>query len=327
MSQVKSIEVQSEDEGLRLDRWFKRHYPDLPHSRLQKLLRTGQIRIDGSRSKTDNRLNAGQIIRIPPLEHRNQASKSSLPPDPADVRAVSDWIIHRDSQIIALNKPPGLAVQGGSKIHRHLDAMLDALKFGLNERPRLVHRLDKDTSGVLLLARTAKTAAHLAKAFQSKEARKLYWAIVAGTPRPASGRIDLPLAKTAGRHGERVVPDASKGKSAVTFYRIVDKAGQKAAWLALEPRTGRTHQLRVHSNTLGTPILGDGKYGGKGAFLEGEGLIKKLHLHARAIQIPHPDGGIFEAVADLPDHMRATWRLFGFDEKDPSAGFADLDGF
>jgi 23S rRNA pseudouridine955/2504/2580 synthase len=326
MSRVRSIEVLAEEEGLRLDRWFKRRYPDLPHSRLQKLLRGGQIRIDGGRAKTDNRLSAGQTIRIPPLESRIQTGpKHPTPPSSADMREVVDWIIHKDDHIIALNKPPGLAVQGGSKTHRHLDAMLDAFRFGSKERPRLVHRLDKDTSGVLLLARSAKTAASLTRAFQSKHARKLYWAIVTGVPKPARGRIDLPLAKAAGRYGERMAVDAEEGKSAVTYYRIIEKVGRRAAWVAFEPETGRTHQLRVHSRFLGTPILGDGKYGGKDAFLEGEGLSKKLHLHARAIQIPHPGGGTFEAVAPLPKHMSETWRLFGFDERDPLAGFDDTN--
>jgi 23S rRNA pseudouridine955/2504/2580 synthase len=197
----------------------------------------------------------------------------------------------------------------------HLDAMLDALRFG-GERPRLVHRLDKDTSGVLVLARTAGAAAKLARAFRSREVFKLYWAVVVGVPRPSSGKIDLGLAKKSGRHGERMEPDVEAGLRAVTEFRIIEQAGRRAAWLLLEPLTGRTHQLRVHCAALGTPILGDGKYGGAGAFLEGDQVSRKLHLHARWIEIPHPAGGVLAVTAPLPEHMRATWRFFGFSEEE-----------
>ncbi|MEE8545352.1 MAG: RluA family pseudouridine synthase, partial [Alphaproteobacteria bacterium] len=208
---------------------------------------------------------------------------------------------------------------------RHLDAMLDALRFGASERPRLAHRLDKDTSGVLVLGRTARATARLAAAFKARAARKTYWAAVVGVPRPPRGRLESRLAKGRakgpGKDGERV-GEAAEGKRAVTLYQVVDKAGRRAAFLALMPLTGRTHQLRAHCVALGTPILGDGKYGGAAAFVSGAGLDKRLHLHAREIVLPHPEGGVLRATAPLPPHMRATWELLGFDAQDDGQPFA-----
>lgn len=266
------------------------------------------------------------MVRVPPLPTAGGTADVARPrPAPpasrAEAGALQERVLYRDDHVIVLDKPAGLAVQGGTGTGRHLDAMLDALRFGAAERPRLVHRLDRDTSGVLVLARHAQAAAGLTAAFRSSVARKLYWAAVVGVPRPSEGRIDMPLAKAAGRHGERVVADADAGKRAVTLYRTVERAGRIAAWLALEPQTGRTHQLRVHAAALGTPILGDGKYGGKGAFLAADAPVKRLHLHARAIRIPHPRGGVLEVTAPLPAHMAATWRFFGFDLDAPEAGF------
>ena len=231
-------------------------------------------------------------------------------------------VLYKDDDVIVLDKPAGLAVQGGTGTKRHLDAMLDALRFGA-DRPRLVHRLDRDTSGVLLLARTANAAAKLTAAFRSRAARKIYWAAVAGVPHPAEGRIDLPLAKAGGPKGERVAADEEEGQRAVTRYRVADRAGKRAAWLVLEPETGRTHQLRVHAEAMGTPILGDGKYGGRDAFLKGGSVSPKLHLHARAIRLPHPRGGQIEVAARLPPHMAETWRFFGFDPARESHPFGD----
>ncbi|HYB58591.1 MAG TPA: RluA family pseudouridine synthase, partial [Alphaproteobacteria bacterium] len=226
----------------------------------------------------------------------------------------------------ALNKPPGLAVQGGTGTVRHLDAMLDALRFGCAERPRLVHRLDRDTSGVLLLGRNAAAARALAEAFRDRTTRKLYWAITVGVPRPLQGKIDLPLAKLPGRAGERMAPDEEEGKRAVTYYKVLEHMGKKAAWVALWPVTGRTHQLRVHLAAIGTPILSDGKYGGKAAFLSGEKISRKLHLHARALTLPHPKTGRpLTLTAPLPEHMRASWRLFGFDPERRDDPFAGLE--
>ena len=233
-------------------------------------------------------------------------------------------------EIIAINKPPGLAVQGGTRTRRHLDLMLDALRFGAGERPRLVHRLDRDTSGVLLLARTAAAAARLAAAFRGRKVDKLYWALVAGRPPRDKGRIDLALAKRPDkwpvRGGERV-SGAQGGKPAVTRYRVIDALGRRCAWLALMPHTGRTHQLRAHCAALGAPIVGDGKFGGQAAFLGGEGIARRLHLHARAVVLPGPGGREVRIVAPLPDHMRETWRHLGFDpDAEADAFFAAAEG-
>ncbi|MDH5749977.1 MAG: RluA family pseudouridine synthase [Rhodospirillales bacterium] len=331
MTGVTLERVTSDESGIRLDRWFKRHYPGLSHVHLQKLLRSGQVRVDGGRAKAGLRLEEGQSIRIPPfgeeslLKPDQKRSNSNLQPDDKDLKALHSSILFKDDSVIVINKPPGLAVQGGTGLRRHLDAMLDSLRFDSQERPRLVHRLDKDTSGVLLLARTAAAASHLTAAFRSRDARKLYWALVVGVPKPARGKIDLPLSKLPGSGGERMAPDPKGGKKAVTLYSIVEQAGRKVSWLAMEPLTGRTHQLRVHALALETPILGDGKYGGTDAFLQGHGISRKLHLHARAIRVPHPRQGILEVTAPLPEHMAATWAFLGFDENNENSGFLEED--
>ena len=317
MSGVQTVAVEEDADGMRLDRWVKKRFPGLSQGRVEKLLRAGQIRLDGGRAKSNSRLIAGQSVRMPPLTSdaanahadrvRERASK-------ADKLMLEAAILHKDHHVLVIDKPAGLAVQGGSKTTRHLDGMLDALTLEAAERPRLVHRLDKDTSGVLVLARTAKAATLLSETFRSKGARKVYWAIVTGVPRPAMGRINLGLHKRAGKGGEKVVADED-GKPAISDYRVIEHAGRSAAWLSLEPVTGRTHQLRVHCAALGTPILGDGKYGGKEAFIKGSGkAARQLHLHARAIRIPNPGGGILEVNAPLPDHMKKTWKLLGFEE-------------
>jgi 23S rRNA pseudouridine955/2504/2580 synthase len=315
VSGVISVTVDRDEAELRLDRWFKRRYPDVGHGMLERLLRTGQVRVDGKRAKANQRLEPGQSVRVPPLGERPAAVASpSLRIDPAEAKALQDAVLYRDDDVLVLDKPPGLAVQGGTNLERHLDAMLDLLTFGAAERPRLVHRLDKDTSGVLLLGRTATATARLAAAFRSRQAQKCYWAVVVGVPKYRQGRIDAPLAKMAGRLGDKVAVDEAEGRRAVTYYRVVDAAAHKAAWLELEPRTGRTHQLRAHCALLGTPIQGDGKYGGQAAYLTGQGISRKLHLHARAIEVPHPRQGTLRVVAPLPSHMKATFAFFGFDE-------------
>jgi 23S rRNA pseudouridine955/2504/2580 synthase len=316
MSGVTTVVVEAGEAGLRLDRWFRRHYPGLGHGRLEKLLRTGQVRVDGRRAKAGQRLEADQKVRVPPLPPLAKPAREAPPPsiDRTEAKALQERVLYRDEAVIVLDKPAGLAVQGGSGTRKHLDAMLDALRFGGAERPRLVHRLDKDTSGTLVLARDAAAAAFLAKAFRGRAVTKLYWAAVVGVPRPREGEIDAPLAKLPGRRGERVVADRAMGRRARTAYRVVAAAGRKAAWLAMEPRTGRTHQLRVHCALLGTPIVGDGKYGGKEAFTLGDAVPKRLHLHARAVRLPLPSGRDLTVTAPLPEHMRTTWAFLGFDE-------------
>jgi len=318
------VTVAGEDGSVRLDRWFKRHYPALGHGHLEKLLRTGRIRVDGKRARSSDRIVPGQAIRLPPLDQMMApAPQAAQQVSRGDEAMLRDAVLHRDDAVIVLNKPPGLAVQGGSGTERHLDGMLDALRFRSGERPRLVHRLDKETSGVLVLARTGAAAAFLARAFREKTTRKIYWAIVVGLPKLRQGRIDLPLTKLPGREGERVRADAEDGKRAVTYYHVVDDVGGKASWLALLPVTGRTHQLRAHCAAIGTPILGDAKYAAAAAHLAGVPGTKRLHLHARSLSIPHPLGSTLRVTAPLPRHMRQSWQFFGFadDVADP---FADL---
>ncbi|HIJ63922.1 MAG TPA: RluA family pseudouridine synthase [Rhodospirillaceae bacterium] len=312
---TETLLVESEEAPLRLDRWFRRRYPALPHGKLEKLLRTGQIRVDGKRAKSGQRLEAGQEVRVPPLGELPPAEPkaSSRPATDSEAQMLRDAVLYRDEHMIVINKPPGLAVQGGTGMDTHLDAMLDVLAVDGGERPRLVHRLDKDTSGVLLLGCTAAATARLAAAFRSRQARKCYWALVVGVPKYRQGRIDAPLAKMTGRQGDKVAVDEDEGRRAVTYYRVVESVLKKAAWLELEPRTGRTHQLRAHCALLGTPIQGDGKYGGKEAYLSGQGVSRKLHLHARAIEVPHPGrGGLLRVIAPPPQHMVGSFAFFGF---------------
>lgn len=331
MSEVQNKVVAEDEADIRLDRWFRRHFPELGHGRLEKLLRTGQIRVDGKRAKAGQRLEPGQSVRVPPIqEPAPDAAPARARPEPRvsdkDARDLLSRVLYRDDDVIAIDKPAGLAVQGGTGTVKHLDAMLDVLRFGAQERPRLVHRLDRDTSGVLLLARNAFAAARLAESFRGKEARKYYWAVTVGVPRPFRGRIDAPLAKEAGPRGERVALDREEGVKAVSLYAVVEPAGKRAARVALWPLTGRTHQLRVHMAAIGTPILGDGKYGGAGAFLEGAELPRTLHLHARRIVLPRPRGGRpIDVTAPLAPHLRATWAYFGFDASDDDDPFAEVE--
>lgn len=315
MSAVEQRRIGPEEADTRLDRWFRRHFPQLGHGRLEKLLRTGQIRVDGKRARAGQRLAPGQTVRVPPLPPADAPppEPARAPPGEHEAAALRAMVLHRDEALIVLNKPPGLAVQGGTRAGRHLDALLDALTFGAAERPRLAHRLDRDTSGLLVLARSAAAARALAAAFRGQGARKLYWAIVVGVPAIPVGRIDAPLAKADRGGGERVAPDDEDGRRAVTLYRVLDAVGRRAAWLALQPLTGRTHQLRVHALELGTPILGDGKYGGAGAFLPGAPLARRLHLHARRLALPHPSGGTLDLIAPPPPHLADSLHYLGLD--------------
>ena len=311
---IRHFKVEPDDDGIRLDRWFKRHLPDASFNLVSRWARTGQLRVDGKRATPGDRLEAGQEIRVPPAD-----SEAAVTGKPARARReltdqevdfAKDMVIHRDDAALILNKPPGLATQGGTKTEAHVDGLLDALTFGLDNRPKLVHRLDKDTSGVLLVARTSRSAAHFAKAFSSRTARKVYWALVVGVPSIYDGFIDLPLAKQPGSGGEKMHVDEKEGASARTRYRVVERAGNACAWVELQPYTGRTHQLRVHMAAIGHPIVGDGKYGGKDAFLTGT-ISRKMHLHARRLRIDHPKGHQIDITADLPPHMAESFADLG----------------
>ncbi len=312
-----SLQTVPDDEAdSRLDRFLRRRYPALTQGALQKLCRTGQIRVDGHRVDASARLAPGQAVRVPPLPATPEKPVPAA--NPAEARELERMVLHRDDQLIVLNKPSGLASQGGPGITRHLDGMLDALRDG-GDRPRLVHRLDRDTSGVIVLARTAGVAAKLAAAFRTRDVEKTYWAVVVGRPNPEEGQIDQPLKRVSSAFGERTIPADRRdkeGQRAYTNYRTLDTASRKLAWLELQPLTGRTHQLRVHCMSLGTPIVGDEKYaeprdnGTGGSFVEG--LADRLHLHARALTLPHPAGGDLTVTAELPLHMRDTFATMGF---------------
>lgn len=307
-------EVTADEAGLRLDRWFKRRYPELPHGRLQKLARSGQIRVDGKRAKPADRLEAGQQIRVPPLGPPPERPAARPPPKASDADAamIREAVIFEDELTLALNKPPGLASQGGSGTQRHVDGILKALAGG-GEAPRLVHRLDRDTSGVLLLGKTASAAAALARSFRDRSTRKVYWALVAGAPQPTQGTIDLALKKAGGKGREKMTWEDGDGDRAITDYAVLEKAGRFAALVALKPLTGRTHQLRAHMAAIGHPILGDGKYGGEDAALPGMRLPKGMMLHARSLDLPHPSGrGRLFVEADPPIGFKSALEAFGF---------------
>jgi 23S rRNA pseudouridine955/2504/2580 synthase len=318
MSAIEIKAVATDEEGIRLDRWFRRHYPDLTHGWLRKLLRDGQVRVDGRRASAEQRLIVGQKIRVPPSDRPANNPKRSLEPPvtEAETEMLRSLVLYRDPSVIVINKPSGLAVQGGPGTGRHLDAMLAALAFD-GERPRLVHRLDRDTSGVLLLARSASAAASLAGAFRSGTVRKIYWALVVGIPERAEGKIDLALSKRGGAGRERVSPDEEEGRRAVTLYRVVERVGRKAAWLVLSPLTGRTHQIRAHCASLGTPIVGDIKYGGTSSLISGLANARRLHLHARRVIAPNPvvDTPPIDVTAPLPAHMAESWSFLGLEQK------------
>jgi len=319
-TQVQTRAVTDDEAGMRLDRWFQRHFPELSHGALQKLLRTGQVRIDGKRTEGKDRVEPGQSVRLPPgvtnspPPKPSAASTSTFTVSDRDAAEIQSMVIHRDDHVIVLNKPPGLAVQGGSGTEKHIDGMLDALRFGFEQRPRLVHRLDKDTSGLLLIARTGQAAKRLAESFRDRETEKLYWAIVVGVPPKKEGAINLPLAKRPGAFDRELMQvDEENGQKALTHFREIDRAGHRAALLALWPRTGRTHQLRVHCAAIGCPILGDRKYGGEEALLAAVADSRRLHLHARRLSLPHPSGkGELKAQAEPPPHFRRTVEAFGF---------------
>ena len=314
-AEVRQFTVAADDDGIRLDRWFKRHLPDASFNLVSRWARTGQLRVDGKRAAPGDRIEAGQVIRVPPAEPtpaaRPKVERRKLSDD--EIAYVNEMVIHRDPQAIVVNKPAGLATQGGTKTNVHLDGLLDGLAEGDQPRPKLVHRLDKDTSGVLLLARTPRAAAFFSKSFSGRTARKVYWALVVGVPEHKDGYIDLPIAKQPGTGGEKMHVDEENGLPSRTRFRLVERAGNRAAWVELQPLTGRTHQLRVHMAAIGHPIVGDGKYGGQDAFLTGS-ISRKLHLHARRLRIDHPDQGQVDVTADLPEHFAESLATLGFDQ-------------
>jgi len=336
---VALLDVSEDEAGMRLDRWFKRRFPDLPLSHLNKIVRKGEVRVGGKKVETSTRLEAGQSVRVPPL---------NLAPPPAaarpsedDAAALRTMILYEDRGVIVLNKPYGLAVQGGSGTHRHIDGMLAALADKNGQRPALVHRLDRDTSGVLLVAKTRRMAAELGEIFRSRGAKKIYWALVEGVPKPARGRISLFLAKgeamgdnRAPRKGDRADFERMRvakhgdadAQHSLTLYAVVDKVPPRLAWLSMRPITGRTHQLRAHCEAIGHPIVGDPKYNRKADNDPARkdplralpsGLEPKLHLLARRLILPHPLGGTIDVTAPLPPHMQKSFDMFGFDAHTP----------
>lgn len=314
---VRQFTVGADDDGVRLDRWFKRHLAQVGFATVSRWARTGQIRVDGKRADVADRLSAGQVLRVPPGGEGKPGGKT-VPPKreltEEELALADSMVLTQDRAAIVLNKPPGLATQGGQGMKQHVDALLDAYAQQ-GPRPRLVHRLDKDTSGVLLIARTPGSAAFFSKRFSGRSAKKIYWALVVGVPQVQDGMIELPLAKQPGTGGEKMHVDEKEGQAARTRYRVLDRAGNRAAWVELHPLTGRTHQLRVHMAAIGHPIVGDGKYGGQEAFLTGT-ISRKMHLHARRLIIDHPDGTPLDVTAPLPEHFGNSMAQLGFDEAD-----------
>ena len=343
MSDVKLLTV-TEDEGAqRLDRWFKRRFPQLTQGAVEKLCRTGQVRVDKGRAKASDHVVPGQIIRVPPLPETAAPAHAARGISAADTRMIEGCVLWKDEHIIILNKPPGLPSQGGSgQGDRHVDGLTEALKFGFKDRPKLVHRLDKDTSGLLMLARTDRIARALSEALRHRATRKIYWALVAGVPNPKKGSIKYGLMKSGGRGDtEKMIcvhpakmADFPDAKRAQTDYFVLWFLSTRMSWMALEPVTGRTHQLRAHLAEMGHPIIGDGKYGGSSADNLGDGwganiggdVSRKMHLHARMLSFEHPiTKKMMTFTAPLPDHMAKTWKMLDWHEKDvPADPFGDL---
>jgi len=327
---VRQFTVTDDDDGIRLDRWFKRNLPDIGFATVSRWARTGQVRVDGKRAKPEDRVSAGQVLRVPPggeIKTGGAKKRERRELNDEDIAEARGMVIRETPSAIVLNKPPGLATQGGSKTTRHVDGLLDAfVEDEDTPRPRLVHRLDKDTSGVLLIARTPGSAAAYSRRFSGRSARKVYWALIVGRPEVSEGTIDAPLAKQPGTGGEKMHVDEENGQMAKTRYRVIDRASDRASWVELEPLTGRTHQLRVHMAAIGHPIVGDGKYGGRDAFLTGA-ISRKMHLHARRLIISEPAnatakgtaGGKLDVTAELPEHFAASMEALGFEESQSDA--------
>ena len=312
VDEVRQFTVAADDDGIRVDRWFKRHLPQIGYGMVGKWARTGQLRVDGKRVKPDDRLSTGQVLRVPPAGDNSPRPRRVRELSEEDRELAREILISKTKAALVLNKPPGLATQGGTKTTRHIDGLLDAYADAEEPRPRLVHRLDKDTSGLLLVARTPGSASFFSKRFSTRDAKKVYWALITGVPDVMEGTIDAPLGKQPGTGGEKMHVDHENGQRAVTRYRVVERAGNKAAWVEMMPLTGRTHQLRVHMTAIGHPIVGDGKYGGQDAFLTGS-ISRKMHLHARRLVIEAPGGETLDETANLPEHFAASMEQLGFD--------------
>lgn len=321
-SKVETLRVQSSEADMRLDRWFRVHFPEVGYTYLQKLLRSGQVRVDSKRAQANDRLTAGMEVRVPAIVRQPKKPvpglKAPMGVSKGDRDAIEKMIIFEDDHVLVLNKPFGLAVQGGTGTKKHIDGMLEGMadRFG-GERPRLVHRIDRDTTGILLVAKTREAAARLGKTFQTRSAAKTYWALVKGVPKPPQGKIEAALVKASGPDGDRVRKarpgEQAEAMHATTHYSVIDQVARKAAWVSLKPVTGRQHQLRAHMHMIGHPIVGDNKYEGD-VNMPAENIDKKLHLHARRLIIPHPkSGGKIDVTAPLPDHMRRSWETLGFD--------------
>jgi len=314
MSGVQQRLVNDDEDGMRLDRWFATHFPQLGFGRLQKLIRNGEVKVDKAKVTTSTRLVGGQTVRIPPIDDPDTVKPVKL--NDADALFLKDLILYEDDDIYVFNKPHGLAVQGGSGTKRHLDGMLKSLPNKKGEPPRLVHRLDRDTSGCLVVAKTKAAASHFGTVFRSRSARKIYWAIVAGNPHPQQGEISCFLARQSTEDGEQmvVVKNGAPGSQhSLSYYSTTDTASRRFAWVTLKPVTGRTHQLRVHMAQLGNPIIGDPRYFNIENWQGAPGLSEGLHLHARRIAIPLRNGKRLDISAPLPPHMRASFETLGFD--------------
>ena len=318
---VETIRVQKTETGLRLDRWFSVHFPDVTYGYLQKLLRSGQVRVDSKRVQANSRLEAGQQIRVPAVVRQPAKRAPSVAPplglSKGDRDLIESMILYEDDAVVVLNKPFGIAVQGGSGTKRHIDGLLAGMVDRFGDRPRLVHRLDRDTTGVLLVAKHRDAAAKLGRLFQTRSAAKTYWALVKGVPRPTQGVINAALVKAPGPDGDRVrkaLPgEQEKAMHATTHYSVIDRVAHKVAWVSLKPVTGRQHQLRAHMALIGHPIVGDNKYEGDTVLVD-SGIDQQLHLHARRLIIPHPSGGAkIDVTAPLPTHMLKTWEMLGLD--------------
>ena len=315
---VQTVTVKDDEDGMRLDRFFEGRFPGLSFSHIQRIIRKGEVRVNGKRADPKDRIKSGQAIRIPPLKIDPPKLKDDAPQAAKDRAFIKSITLFEDDDVMVLNKPMGLSVQGGSGTYKHIDGMLGALSARDGQRPRLVHRLDKDTAGCLLIAKSRFAAAALGKTFRSRSARKIYWALVVGVPRPHQGRISTFLAKEEREDDSfmRVAEHGEEGAShAITYYAVVETAAQQLAWLSLKPVTGRTHQLRAHMAHIKHPIIGDPKYFNIENWQLPGGIQSKLHLLARRIAVPHPRGGTIDVTAPLPPHMEQTWNLLGFDAK------------